>query len=153
MARVTHQGRLRIGVQSIGNSAIRSSISQYSTSKSDDGSDLLSQAKAASNKNKKTFTESEQSENAGSDRPDPEAERIKRVLDAADKEANEKLGKNARSTGIAVLLGLLASYGYMGYSSELPANDGDNAFVTHNKRVWDSLKQSLNVSVTNSVLG
>lgn len=72
-----------------------------------------------------------------------EAERIRRVLGAADKAAEEQLKKNARGTAIAVGLGVLATYFYMGSTNTLEAKDGDNAFTTHNKRVWASLKESV----------
>jgi hypothetical protein len=96
---------------------------------------LLSQARASQ----------QAKENAQQDRArTSESERMKRVLDAADKEANEKMRKQALGTSFAVALGIISSYAYLGYSSELPAEEGDSAFTTHNKRAWAEVKNSFN---------
>lgn len=88
-----------------------------------------------------------QSENQGNRKSqfEQEQERTQRVLDQADKEAEEKLRSQAKFTSFAVALGIFSSYIYLGVSSEEERQEGDNWFITHNKRVYASLKSSYDV--------
>jgi hypothetical protein len=72
-----------------------------------------------------------------------EEERAKRIVDSADSKFNEKRKRFATWFSFPVFLGVLASYSYMGLTSEIPAKENDHWFVTHNKRVWHSMKESL----------
>jgi hypothetical protein len=147
---------VRSGAASVGTCSKRFA----SNSKKDDDLDsLFAQALAAQKlreqqqSGEKASSKDAEGDAGSSSKEDQEAERIKRVLDAADKEANANLLSQAKFTSFAVLLGVLSTYMYLGYSSEVEAVEGDDWFITHNKRVWASLVDSVNVSSTNHSTG
>lgn len=83
----------------------------YSSAKDEDS--LLAQAMAA--QRKKEQTENAGTESAGTNASgDAEAERIKRVLDAADRQAEEKMKSQFKFTSFAMLLGAFSAYAYLG---------------------------------------
>ena len=120
--------------------AFRLPLNRFYSQKPNDGSDLFSQAKAAENKSNKTGSES------------PEDERIRRLVDEAEKKEQQERSQTFKFLSVPGVLGILATYWYLGYSSTLESEPDENAFVAHNRKVWDSLKDAYYVSAIDLVL-